>query len=74
MIVKHQKPTQSIDVIRNPYFLEFLGLEKRSEYSESELEKAICFQMLSSIARQESLGGFYQKGDWRVNVNHKTFF
>ncbi|NDV65831.1 YhcG family protein [Bacteroides sp. 224] len=38
---KNQKPAQSIDVIRDPYFLEFLGLEERSEYSESELEQAI---------------------------------
>jgi predicted nuclease of restriction endonuclease-like (RecB) superfamily len=38
---KNQKPAQSIDIIRDPYFLEFLGLEERSEYSESELEQAI---------------------------------
>jgi predicted nuclease of restriction endonuclease-like (RecB) superfamily len=38
---KNQKPAQSIDVIRDPYFLEFLGLEERSEYSESDLEQAI---------------------------------
>lgn len=38
---KNQKPAQSIDVIRDPYFWEFLGLEERSEYSESELEQAI---------------------------------
>ena len=38
---KNQKPIQNIDVIRDPYFLEFLGLEERSEYSESELEQAI---------------------------------
>jgi predicted nuclease of restriction endonuclease-like (RecB) superfamily len=38
---KNQKPTKSADVIRDPYFLEFLGLEERSEYSESELEQAI---------------------------------
>jgi predicted nuclease of restriction endonuclease-like (RecB) superfamily len=38
---KNQKPPQSVDVIRDPYFLEFLGLEERSEYSESELEQAI---------------------------------
>ncbi len=37
----NQKPAQSIDIIRDPYFLEFLGLEERSEYSESELEQAI---------------------------------
>ena len=38
---KNQKPTKEIDVIRDPYFLEFLGLEERPEYSESELEQAI---------------------------------
>ena len=38
---KNQKPAQSVDIIRDPYFLEFLGLEERSEYSESELEQAI---------------------------------
>jgi predicted nuclease of restriction endonuclease-like (RecB) superfamily len=38
---KNQKPAQNVDVIRDPYFLEFLGLEERSEYSESELEQAI---------------------------------
>jgi len=38
---KNQKPAQSLDIIRNPYSLEFLGLEERSEYSETELEQAI---------------------------------
>jgi predicted nuclease of restriction endonuclease-like (RecB) superfamily len=38
---KNQKPIQNTDVIRDPYFLEFLGLEERPEYSESELEQAI---------------------------------
>jgi Uncharacterized conserved protein len=38
---KNQKPAQSIDIIRDPYFLEFLGLEERSEYNELELEQAI---------------------------------
>lgn len=38
---KNKKPAQSIDIIRDPYILEFLGLEERSEYSESELEQAI---------------------------------
>jgi len=38
---RNQKPAQNTDIIRDPYFLEFLGLEERSEYSESELEQAI---------------------------------
>jgi len=38
---KNQKPPHNSDVIREPYFLNFLGLEERPEYSESELEQAI---------------------------------
>ncbi len=33
--------TQPQDVIKNPYVLEFLGLEEKSKYSESDLETAI---------------------------------
>jgi predicted nuclease of restriction endonuclease-like (RecB) superfamily len=39
--IKNQKPLYTKDVIRNPYFLEFLELEEKSEYSESELETSI---------------------------------
>jgi predicted nuclease of restriction endonuclease-like (RecB) superfamily len=38
---KNQKPAQSLDVFRDPYIWEFLGLEERTAYSESELEQAI---------------------------------
>jgi predicted nuclease of restriction endonuclease-like (RecB) superfamily len=39
--IKNLKPSQTIEVIRDPYFLEFLGLEEKTEYSESELEESI---------------------------------
>jgi len=39
--IKNIKPESNIDIIRNPYVLEFLGLEEKSEYSESDLEQAI---------------------------------
>lgn len=38
---KNQKPAKNEDIIRNPLILEFLGLEEKSEYSESDLEQAI---------------------------------
>jgi predicted nuclease of restriction endonuclease-like (RecB) superfamily len=38
---KNLKPAQPADVIRDPYFLEFLGLEEKTEYSETELEELI---------------------------------
>ncbi|GGG60208.1 PDDEXK nuclease domain-containing protein [Hymenobacter glacieicola] len=35
------QPLQVGDVVKNPYVLEFLGLEQRPSYSEGELEQAI---------------------------------
>ncbi|KAA6329004.1 hypothetical protein EZS27_022154 [termite gut metagenome] len=39
--IKNLKPAEPAEVMRDPYFLEFLGLEEKSEYSESELEQLI---------------------------------
>lgn len=39
--IKNLKPERNVDIIKNPYFLEFLGLQEKSEYSESDLEQAI---------------------------------
>jgi len=39
--IKNLKPTLNEEVIRNPYILEFLGLEEKAEYNESELEQQI---------------------------------
>lgn len=39
--IKNLKPERNVDIIKNPYILEFLGLEEKSEYSESDLEQAI---------------------------------
>jgi predicted nuclease of restriction endonuclease-like (RecB) superfamily len=38
---KNMNPAQPADVIRDPYFLEFIGLEEKIEYSETELEELI---------------------------------
>ena len=39
--IKNLKPTTNAEIIRNPYILEFLDLDEKSEYSESELERQI---------------------------------
>ena len=39
--IKDQKPFDPKEMIKSPYFLEFLGLEEKTEYSENDLEKAI---------------------------------
>jgi predicted nuclease of restriction endonuclease-like (RecB) superfamily len=39
--IKNLKPLTNAEVIRNPYVLEFLDLDEKSEYSESDLEQQI---------------------------------
>jgi len=39
--IKNLKPTQTANVIRDPYFLEFLELEEKTAYNETKLEEAI---------------------------------
>ena len=39
--IKNLKPATNAEIIRNPYILEFLDLEEKPEYSESELEQQI---------------------------------
>ena len=39
--IKEGSILHPVDVIRNPYMLEFLGLEEKAEYNESDLETAI---------------------------------
>lgn len=39
--IKNLKPENNIDIIRSPLILDFLGLQEKSEYTESDLEQAI---------------------------------
>jgi len=39
--IKNLKPETNAEIIRNPFILEFLDLEEKSEYSETELETRI---------------------------------
>lgn len=40
-LIKYHKPQKPDDIIKDPYILEFLGLEELTKYSEKELETAI---------------------------------
>ncbi|MEI7621606.1 MAG: PDDEXK nuclease domain-containing protein [Candidatus Moraniibacteriota bacterium] len=40
-IKKYQEPRDSRDIFKEPYILEFLGLEEKPNYSESDFEQAI---------------------------------
>lgn len=41
LVLKGQIIEKPEDVVKDPYILEFLGLDERSNYSENELETAI---------------------------------
>ncbi len=40
-LIKYHSPEKPDDIIKDPYILEFLGLEESSQYSETELETRI---------------------------------
>lgn len=69
---KNQKPAQNIDVIRDPYFLEFLGLEERSEYSESELEQAIL-DNLQKFLIELGTGFCYEARQKRITFDNTHY-
>ncbi|MEA5128664.1 MAG: PDDEXK nuclease domain-containing protein [Proteiniphilum sp.] len=69
---KNQKPAQNIDVIRDPYFLEFLGLEERSEYSESELEQAIL-DHLQKFLIELGTGFCYEARQKRITFDNTHY-
>jgi predicted nuclease of restriction endonuclease-like (RecB) superfamily len=58
-IVKEQ-PLKPEDVFRNPYLLEFLGLEEKSIYTESDLEEAIISHLQTFLLEMGS--GFCFEG------------
>ena len=52
--IKDSKPFDPKELIKSPYFLEFLGLEEKSQYSENDLETAIIDHLqlfLSELGR-----------------------
>lgn len=50
----NNKDTKAIDILKNPYLLEFVGLEEKHSYSETDLESAITNHLqdfLSELGR-----------------------
>ena len=57
------------DVIKNPYLLEFLGLEEKSEYSELDLETAII-DHLQSFLTELGRGFCFESRQKRITFNN----
>ena len=69
---KNQKPMQSTDVIKDPYFLEFLGLEEQSEYNESELEQAVL-EHLQKFLIELGTGFCFEARQKRIMIDNTHF-
>jgi predicted nuclease of restriction endonuclease-like (RecB) superfamily len=70
--VKDKIPVTPADVIKNPYLLEFLGLEEKSEYSESELEQAIITH-LQHFLIELGRGFCFEARQKRITFDNKHY-
>lgn len=60
------------DTVKNPYFLEFLGLEEKSEYSESDLEQAII-NHLQKFLVELGRGFCFEARQKRITFDNKHY-
>ena len=61
------------DIFKTPYVLEFTGLEERSAYSESELERALI-DNLQKFLLELGKGFLYEARQKRFTFDEKSFF
>ena len=60
------------DTVKNPYFLEFLGLEEKTEYSESDLEQAII-NHLQTFLVELGRGFCFEARQKRITFDNKHY-
>ena len=70
--VKDQIPVLPLDIVKNPYFLEFLGLEEKPEYSESDLEEAII-NHLQKFMIELGRGFCFEARQKRITFDNKHY-
>jgi predicted nuclease of restriction endonuclease-like (RecB) superfamily len=69
---KNQKPAQIMDIIRDPYIGEFLGLEERATYSELELEQAIL-NHLQQFLIELGTGFCFEARQKRITIDNTHY-
>jgi predicted nuclease of restriction endonuclease-like (RecB) superfamily len=70
--IKNLKPATNAEVIRNPYILEFLDLEEKAEYSESDLEQRIITHLQEFLIELGS-GFCFEARQKRITFNNKHY-
>ncbi|MBO3272351.1 PDDEXK nuclease domain-containing protein [Hymenobacter defluvii] len=67
------QPLQVADVVKNPYVLEFLGLEERASYSEQDLETAII-EHLQTFLVELGRGFCFEARQKRITFDNEHYF
>jgi predicted nuclease of restriction endonuclease-like (RecB) superfamily len=70
--IKDNLPTFPSEIIRNPYVLEFLGLEEKPEYNESDLEEAIL-NHLQQFLIEMGRGYCFEARQKRIMLNNTPY-
>ena len=60
------------DVVKNPYFLEFIGLEEKANYSETDLESAII-NHLQDFLTELGRGFCFEARQKRITFDNKHY-
>ncbi len=70
--IKNLKPAHNAEIIRNPYVLEFLNLEEKPEYRESDLEQSILTHLQKFLVELGS-GFCFEARQKRITFNNKHY-
>ena len=66
-------PYNPEDILKTPYFLEFVGLEDKSSYHEDDLEAAVL-NKLQDFLLEMGKGFLFEKRQRRFTFNDKNFY
>jgi predicted nuclease of restriction endonuclease-like (RecB) superfamily len=70
--IKNLKPITTTEIIRNPYVLEFLDLEEKPEYNETDLEQEIL-NHLQEFLVELGTGFCFEARQKRITFNNKHY-
>ncbi|GHT65409.1 hypothetical protein AGMMS50239_25110 [Bacteroidia bacterium] len=70
--IKNLKPETNSEIIRNPYILEFLDLNEKPEYNETDMEKQILTH-LQEFLLELGTGFCFEARQKRITFNNKHY-
>ncbi|GHT62704.1 hypothetical protein FACS189451_07670 [Bacteroidia bacterium] len=70
--IKNLKPETNVEIIRNPYVLEFLDLDEKPEYNKTDMEKQIL-NHLQEFLLELGTGFCFEVRQKRITFNNKHY-